>query len=135
ATARATVPLPAPDGPSIATISRFDTTKRQLYHATSVTLMRRSKVFGVVLLAVLVALVFAARFYLRGAAFVVQAAGIEGAARTATRWYATGVSVADAAPVPWRGGTLRARTYRPARESCRPHLLLPRGHALASATA
>jgi dienelactone hydrolase len=91
--------------------------------------MRRSKVFGVVLLAVLVALVFAARFYLRGAAFVVQAAGIEGAARTATRWYATGVSVADAAPVPWRGGTLRARTYRPAREAGRPILLVPGVHA------
>ena len=93
------------------------------------TLMRRSKAAGIVLLVILVALVFAARFYLRGAAFVVQAAGMNGAARTATRWYATEVSAADAAPVPWRGGELRARIYRPARQAGRPILLVPGVHA------
>jgi hypothetical protein len=88
--------------------------------------MRRSRVAGALVLAIVVSLVFAARFYLRGAAFVVQAAGIDGAARTATRWYATDVSAADAAPVPWRGGTLRARTYRPARQAGRPILMFRR---------
>jgi dienelactone hydrolase len=122
--------LPAPEGPSIATISRFDTTKRQLYHhAPALTPMRRSKAAGAVLLTILVALVFATRFYLRGAAFVVQAAGMDGAARTATRWYATEVAIADAAPVPWRGGSLRARAYRPARLGGRPILLVPGVHA------
>src|SRR5262245_2660155 len=91
--------------------------------------MHRSKAAGALLLTILVALVFAARFYMRGAAFVVQAAGMEGAARTATRWYATDVTVADAAPVPWRGGTLRARAYRPARQAGRPILLVPGVHA------
>ena len=91
--------------------------------------MRHSKTAGAILLAILVAFVFAARFYMRGAAFVVQAAGIEGAARTATRWYASDVTVADAAPVPWRGGTLRARAYRPARQAGRPILLVPGVHA------
>jgi len=91
--------------------------------------MRRSKAAGAVLLVVLVSLAFTARFYLRGAAFVVQAAGMHGAARTATRWYSTAVSAADAAPVPWRGGQLRARTYRPARQAGRPILLVPGVHA------
>ena len=91
--------------------------------------MGRSKTAGVLLLIALVALVFAARFYLRGAAFVVQAAGINGAARSATHWYATEVTAADAAPVPWRGGELRARTYRPARQAGRPILLVPGVHA------
>lgn len=91
--------------------------------------MRRSRVAGVLVLAILVALVFAARFYLRGAAFVVQAAGIDGAARTATRWYATDVTVSDRAPVPWRAGELRARAYRPSRQAGRPILLVPGVHA------
>jgi dienelactone hydrolase len=91
--------------------------------------MRRSRVAGAVLLAIVVATTFAARFYLRGAAFVVRAAGLNGAARAATRWYATEVSVADLPPVPWRGGTLRARVYRPGRDSYRPILLVPGVHA------
>jgi dienelactone hydrolase len=91
--------------------------------------MRRSRIAGALLLAIIVSLAFAARFYLRGAAFVVQAAGIDGAARAATRWYATDVTAADTAPVPWRGGTLRARNYRPARQAGRPILLVPGVHA------
>jgi len=89
----------------------------------------RSKAAGALLLAIFIALVFATRFYVRGAAFVVQAAGIDGAARTATRWYSTAVTVADANPVPWRGGQLRARVYRPERASGRPILLVPGVHA------
>ena len=71
--------------------------------------MGRSKTAGVLLLIALVALVFAAR--------------------SATHWYATEVTAADAAPVPWRGGELRARTYRPARQAGRPILLVPGVHA------
>ncbi len=91
--------------------------------------MGRSRVAGGILLAIMVALFFAARFYLRGAAFVVQAAGLGGAARSATHWYATGVAAADLAPIPWRGGALRARAYRPARVSDRAILLVPGVHA------
>jgi dienelactone hydrolase len=91
--------------------------------------MRRSKVAGGFLLVGIVALAFAARFYLRGAAFVVQAAGLDGAARTATRWYATAVAQHDAPPIPWRGGQLRAREYRPLRATGRPILLVPGVHA------
>jgi dienelactone hydrolase len=74
-------------------------------------------------------LAVAGRFYLRGAAFVVQASGMDGAARAATEWYATAVSAADVAPVPWRGGTLRARAYRPGRPSGRAIMLVPGVHA------
>ena len=91
--------------------------------------MRRSKAAGVILLGIIIALVFFARFYLRGAAFVVQAAGIDGAVRSATRWFATDVTAADVAPVRWRGGELRARAYRPARQAGRPILVVPGVHA------
>src|SRR5207253_2200522 len=117
---------------SIATISCFDTAKRQLYHAARQSLMRRSRAAGALLLASIVALVFAVHFYLRGAALVVQAAGLDGAARAATQWYASPVTVADLAPIPWRGGTLRARAYRPTTRgasSMRPILLVPGVHA------
>jgi dienelactone hydrolase len=84
---------------------------------------------AIILAAVSIPFAFAGRFYLRGAAFVVQASGIDGAARTATRWYATPVSAADVPPVPWRGGTLRARAYRPARISGHAIMLVPGVHA------
>jgi dienelactone hydrolase len=82
-----------------------------------------------VTVALLLALAAAGRFYLRGAAFVVQAAGIEGAARTATKWYATAVTAGDVTTIPWRGGQLKARTYRPAHVAGRPILLVPGVHA------
>ena len=91
--------------------------------------MRRSRAAGALLLAIAVALLFATHFYLRGAALVVQAAGLDGAARTLTRWYASPVTVTDLAPIPWRGGTLRARAYSPSHGNGRPMLLVPGVHA------
>jgi hypothetical protein len=91
--------------------------------------MKRPKTTGVVLLAALIALAFAARFYLRGTAFVVQAAGLDGAARTATKWYSTAVTSADIPAIAWRGGPLRARAYHPSRVAGRPILLVPGVHA------
>jgi dienelactone hydrolase len=66
--------------------------------------------------------------YVRGAAFVVKAAGMQGAARTAAEWEA-GAVVEDATTVAWRGGTLPARRYRPAGRSHRVFLLVPGVHA------
>ena len=91
-------------------------------------LMRRSRAVGALLLAVVAALALATRFYLRGTAFVVQAAGLDGAARTATHWYASAVTARDLPPIPWRDGTLRARAYRPASGGGRPILLVPGVH-------
>jgi dienelactone hydrolase len=69
------------------------------------------------------------RSYRRGAAFVVQAAGMEGSARTMAKWEAEPVSVVSVPPVPWRGGTLRARGYQPLHERGRGILLVPGVHA------
>jgi dienelactone hydrolase len=93
------------------------------------SLLRRSHAVGTLLLAITVALVFAVHFYLRGAAFVVQAAGLDGAASAATRWYRSPVTTSDLPPIPWRGGTLRAHAYSPAHATGRPILIVPGVHA------
>ncbi len=67
--------------------------------------------------------------YVRGAAFVVQAAGMPGPARTVAGWQMTGVTQMGVRPIPWRGGTLRSRGYQPYRESGRGILLVPGIHA------
>jgi dienelactone hydrolase len=91
--------------------------------------MRRRTAVLTLVVALLIPSTLAVRYYLRGTAFVVHAAGIGGRLSTATQWYSTAVAVADVPPVPWRGGALRARVYRPAREAGRPILLVPGVHA------
>jgi dienelactone hydrolase len=59
---------------------------------------------------------------------VVQAAGIEGYARTASR-FQTGEFDERALTIPWRGGHLRARLYTPRGTSDRTMLLVPGVHA------
>ena len=71
---------------------------------------------------------FAARNQLRGASFVVQAANMQGPARTAAEWGTEQVAESPAA-VPWRGGTLTARWYVPADPNGRLVLLVPGVHA------
>ncbi len=68
------------------------------------------------------------RSYLRGAGFVVQAAGMQGAARTMASWDNVGVTERDVA-IPWRRGVLRARLYSPRIEHGRPVLLVPGVHS------
>lgn len=96
--------------------------------------LRRRVVIGVFVspllaLAALCLVLYAAfPHYLRGAAFVVKAAGIDGAARTFADWRSTGVTVA-ALEIPSRIGPLPARSYMPARRSGRTFLLTPGVHA------
>jgi dienelactone hydrolase len=71
---------------------------------------------------------WAARDYVRGAAFVIRAAGMQGVARTAADWEA-GVVVEQALTIPWRGGVLSARKYLPAGSPRRAFLLVPGVHA------
>jgi dienelactone hydrolase len=78
------------------------------------------------LIVALLAIVFHDR--LRGAAFVVRAAGMNGVARTFGDAMADGVSE-SALTIPWRGGTLPARKYLPAASVRRPFLLVPGVHA------
>ena len=91
--------------------------------------MRRRTIVLALLAAVVTLSALGVRFYLRGTAFVVQAAGIGGRLSTPLRWYLSPVAIADVPPVPWRGGELRARAYRPTRDDGRPILLVPGVHA------
>jgi dienelactone hydrolase len=71
---------------------------------------------------------YAARDRVRGASFVIQAANVAGAARTAAEWGTEPVAE-SAAQVPWRDGTLEARWYVPGDRSGRPVLVVPGVHA------
>jgi dienelactone hydrolase len=66
--------------------------------------------------------------YLRAAAFVIQAAGMQGPARTAAR-LETNDYDERALTIPWRDGQLRARLYIPRGASDRAMLLVPGVHA------
>ena len=68
------------------------------------------------------------RDYVRGASFVIQAAGLQGAARSAAEWTTEEVRESDVT-VPWRGGTLRGRAYIAAEVAGPPVLLVPGVHA------
>lgn len=76
----------------------------------------------------LVACGVAGRPYFRAAAFVAQAAGMEGAARRAATLETNAYDEA-ALTIPWRDGQLRARLYRPRGASDRAMLLVPGVHA------
>jgi dienelactone hydrolase len=80
-------------------------------------------------LAVIVSACWIGAPYLRGAAFVVKAAGMQGPARRVAEWQSTGVSRMGVGTIPWRGGTLRTRAYQPYRASGRGILLVPGVHA------
>jgi dienelactone hydrolase len=71
---------------------------------------------------------YATHDYVRGAAFLVKAAGIEGVARSAANWNARDVSE-QLQRIPWRGGDLPGRLYRPSGDESRPILLVPGVHA------
>jgi dienelactone hydrolase len=79
-------------------------------------------------LVVLSGAAIAATPYLRAAAFVVQAAGMQGYVRTAAGWE-IGEFDERALTIPWRGGQLRARLYIPRGTSDRAMLLVPGVHA------
>ena len=69
------------------------------------------------------------RATVRGASFVVRAAGMQGPARTAASWTTTPVTAMSVTPIPWRGGTLKSRAYQPYRATGRGVLLVPGVHA------
>jgi dienelactone hydrolase len=90
--------------------------------------MRKAALFSAVVVAALALAVFVSWDYVRGASFVIQAANIEGVARTAAEWSTEAVAESPAR-VPWRGGELTARWYVPAERSARPVLIVPGVHA------
>ncbi len=68
------------------------------------------------------------RDYVRGAAFVVQAAGMQGIARTVAAWESEDVRE-EALTIPSRVGPLPARRYQPVGSARRTFLLVPGVHA------
>jgi dienelactone hydrolase len=91
---------------------------------------RRRKVIALVALPVLLggAAVATSYEYVRGAAFVVQAAGLDGTARSLAEWHSEAVTEADRT-IPVSDGTLRGRVYRPAGAQGPPILVVPGVHA------
>ncbi len=71
---------------------------------------------------------YASNGYLRAAAFVIQAAGMQGAARSLSR-LETNAFDDRTLTVPWRGGELRGRLFTPRGASDRAMLLVPGVHA------
>jgi dienelactone hydrolase len=69
------------------------------------------------------------RATVRGAGFVVRAAGMQGPVRTVSSWNTTPVTAMGVVPIPWRGGTLKSRAYQPYRVTERGVLLVPGVHA------
>jgi len=92
--------------------------------------MRRKRfVVVVALLALLAAIAEPAYDHVQGAAFVVRAAGMQGTPRAVANWVAEDrVAVSDVT-VPWRGGELRGRVYRPPSPGGPPALVVPGVHA------
>ena len=90
---------------------------------------RRRLTYGLALtLALAVASYFIFHAYVRGAAFVIKAARMQGAARTIAEWEASDVSE-ERLEIPWRSGQLPARKYLPHGRRHRPFLLIPGVHA------
>lgn len=87
---------------------------------------RRTLTIGLPVLVLLTG--YAAHDYVRGAVFLVRAADIQGVAATVARWDADEVSE-QWQPIPWRGGSLPGRLFRPSSRNGRPILLVPGVHA------
>ena len=87
----------------------------------------RTKAAGIIAASLLVG-AWASNGYLRAGAFVVQASGMQGFARTAAS-IETGAFDERSLTIPWRGGELRARLYVPHGTSDRAMLLVPGVHA------
>lgn len=90
--------------------------------------MRRRRVWLLAVPLVVVAVAAAGHDYVESAAFVVRAAGMQGVLRRAAAIEAETIVEAPVA-IPWRGGTLRGRSYVPAEVSGRAILLVPGVHA------
>lgn len=89
---------------------------------------RRGLTVGAGAVALVVAVTVAAHDYVQATTFIVQAAGFDGVLRSAVEWTTDAVQESDTT-IPWRGGTLRARAYRPASADGVPVLVVPGVHA------
>lgn len=92
-------------------------------------MQHRRKAFAIVAIPLLIGTgIFAGYDHLRGATFFVQAANLQGPVRTVAEWQTEDVTESTAR-IPWRDGSLNARTYVPADPDDPPILLVPGVHA------
>ena len=89
---------------------------------------RKALAIAAIPLALLLTGAIAGQDYVRGAAFVIQAAGVQGTARTVAAWTTPAVAE-SAAQIPWRNGLLRGRVYAAEDAEDPPVLLVPGVHA------
>jgi dienelactone hydrolase len=89
---------------------------------------RRAIVIVAVVVLLAIAAAIAAPPYLRGAAFVVKASGMQGTILTLATWDSVPIAEHEMT-IPWRGGALRGRGYFPKVMRGRPVLLVPGVHA------
>jgi dienelactone hydrolase len=94
-------------------------------------MLRRTRAGAAVAAAVILTVVgVTVAHYRRGAAFIVEATGMHGVAQRVAALESEDVTrVPGELTVPWRGGTLRAYAYEPARVHGRGVLLVPGVHA------
>ena len=92
-------------------------------------MQHRRKAFALIgLPLVLVAGIVASYDHIRGAAFLVQAADLQGPVRTVAEWQAEAVTESPV-QIPWRAGTLNGRAYVAGDPDDPPVLLVPGVHA------
>jgi dienelactone hydrolase len=98
---------------------------------------RRRKLIAIAAAPALALFGWAGADYGRGAAFVIQAAGMQGPARTVAEWTTADIGESSV-EIPWRAGVLRGRIYRPVSNGtpvaatsldAPPALLVPGVHA------
>ncbi|MDQ3488901.1 MAG: hypothetical protein M3468_14375 [Acidobacteriota bacterium] len=92
-------------------------------------MLHRRKAFAILALPLMLGTAFVAGSdHLRGAAFLVQAGGINGPLRTIAEWQSDDVAESPAR-IPWRGGFLNGRAYVASDPDGPPVLLVPGVHA------
>lgn len=101
---------------------------RRLHYHPGMRRRRKALTIIAVPAAVLVMALAAGYDHLRGAAFLIQAADMQGPVRTVAEWTSQAVSESPT-EVPWRAGVLRARVYAPGDADDPPVLLVPGVHA------
>ena len=89
----------------------------------------RRKAFALIGIPLVIAAGIAAGYdHVRGATFVIQAAGLDGPVRTIAEWQTDAVAESQTS-IPWRGGILNGRAYVAADPDDPPVLLVPGVHA------
>src|SRR5688572_10597765 len=126
ATALATVPFPAPDGPSIATISFFIVCR---VNVTCGFVRTRRLVVLILVIALIAGAAMAVAPYISSLLLVVRGANLGGRLEAFANQQAHTVSVHATSTIPTRHGAVTSRLYEPSGGFTRTVLMIPGIHA------